>query len=293
MAKKTEITVFKDVKVRVMRVGDLDYFCITDLAKYKNTDRPDAPISSWINAKPNLDAIHEWELLYNADFKPTSEGGFNGYEKYLVDAFMKDKGNPTKWMTYTNGKAFIVKRGRYGGTYAHSTVALHFANYINTRFYINLLEEYQVLKKHQALALGDPHDIKRHLTSGNYSLMVAALFTQMDERLLTHPQPYKSRLPIAAEADMMNKIVFGMTAKSWRSKNTDKPTDRNQRDYASVLELVVLNNLEFLDAMLLQWDCGKKERQTILQEAYDFQYPILKRSKTIKRLEDLAKRVGE
>lgn len=64
----TEITVFKDVKVRVLRVEDQDYFCITDLAKYKNAARPDAPISSWINAKPNLDAIHEWELLHNPDF---------------------------------------------------------------------------------------------------------------------------------------------------------------------------------------------------------------------------------
>ena len=287
----TEITVFKNVKVRVLRVEDQDYFCITDLAKYKNADRPDAPISSWINAKPNLDAIHEWELLYNSDFKPTSKGGFNGYEKYLVEAFMKDKGNPTKWATYTNGKAFLVQRGRYGGTYAHATIALHFANYVNTRFYINLLEEYQVLKKEQTLALGDPHNIKRHLTSGNYSLLVASIFSQMDERLLTHPQPYKSRLPIAREADMLNQIVFGCSAKDWRSQNADKPLDRNMRDYASMLELVILNNLEFLDSMLLQWDCELEERQSILQEAYDFQYPILKRSKTVQRLEELSKRL--
>ena len=138
------------------------------------------------------------------------------------------------------------------------------------------------------MKLGDPLNIKRHLTSGNYSLLVTALVGQMDERLLTHPQPYKSRLPFASEADMINKIVFGNTAKEWRLHNTDKPADRNQRDYASVLELTVLNNLEFLDSMLLQWDCSKEDRQNILQEAYDFQYPILKKSKTIKRLQKLA-----
>jgi len=206
---------------------------------------------------------------------------------------MKNGSSPTKWRSYTNGKAFIVERGRYGGTYAHSTIALHFANYVNTRFYINLLEEYQVLKKHQALALGDPHNIKRHLTSGNYSLLVAAIFSQMDERLLTHPQPYKSRLPIASEADMLNQLVFGCTAKDWRAQNPDKPLDRNMRDYASMLELVILNNLEFLASMLLQWDCEQAERQQILQEAYDFQYPILKRSKTIQRLEDMSKQIGD
>ena len=78
---------FKDVKVRVKQVEGQDYFCITDLAKYKNPARPDFPVGSWINAKPNLDAIHEWELLYNPDFKPSSEGGSKGYEKYLVEHF--------------------------------------------------------------------------------------------------------------------------------------------------------------------------------------------------------------
>jgi hypothetical protein len=126
------------------------------------------------------------------------------------------------------------------------------------------------------------------LTAGNYSLLVSSLFSQMDERLLTHPQPYKSRLPLAAEADMLNEIIFKTTAKKWRAENTDKPTNRNLRDYASVLDLVILNNLEFLDAMLLQWDCGKEERKSILQEAYEFQHPILKRSKTIKRMQELA-----
>ena len=166
---------------------------------------------------------------------------------------------------------------------------LHFANYINAKFYLHVLEEYQSLKKEKLLSLGDPYNIKRHLASGNYSLLVAALFTQMDERLLTHPQPYKSRLPIAAEADMLNEIVFGMTAKEWRQQNADKPSDRNLRDYAAILDLMVLHNLEFLDSMLLQWDCDKSERQKILQEAYDFQYPLLKRSKTVKDMEALAK----
>ena len=120
-------------------------------------------------------------------------------------------------------------------------------------------------------------------------MLVTSILSQVDERLLTHPQPYKKRLPFAAEADMINKIVFGNTAKEWRLHNTDKPIDRNQRDYASVLQLTVLNNLEFLDAMLFQWDVQElEERKRILQGAYDFIYPILARSKTIKNLQKLA-----
>ena len=141
------------------------------------------------------------------------------------------------------------------------------------------------------MRLGNPFNIKRSLTTGNYSLLVTSILSQVDGRLLTQPQPYKSRLPFAAEADMINKIVFGNTSKEWRLHNTDKPTNRNQRDYASVLDLTVLNNLEFLDAMLIQWDVVElEERLKILQTTYDFIYPILQRSKTIRELQELADR---
>ena len=280
MNQKAEITVF-NTKVRVIRVGDSDYFCLTDLAKYKNPEQPNSTILSWINARPNLELVYFWELKYNPDFKHTSQGMFEGYEKYVAHEFMRDTGSPAKWIAYTNSKAFLVQRGRYGGTYAQSTVALQFANYINVNFYIHTLEEYQQLKQQRLLKIGDPQDLKRYLTAGNYALLVSAMFSQIDERLLTHPQPYKSRSPFQSEADMLNEIVFGTTAKQWRALNPDKPVNRNIRDYASVLDLVILNNLQFLDSMLLQWDCSKEDRKNILQEAYDFQYPILKRSKTI------------
>ena len=292
MSKQMEITVF-DTKVRVLRIDGADYFCITDLAKYKNSERPDSIISSWINAKPNLELLYQWELLHNPDFKPTSQGGYDGYERYLAEAFMKDSGSPSKWAAYTNAKSLVVQRGRYGGTYAHSTIALQFANYINVKFHLYVLEEYQKLKTAQVMQLGDPGEIKRHLTAGNYSLLVSSIFSQMDERLLMQPQPYKSRTPFQAEADMLNEIVFKITAKEWRLQHADKPADKNMRDYASVLDLVVLNNLQFLDSMLLQWGCAMEERRTFLEEAYTFQYPILQRSRTIQEMQKLADRVGE
>lgn len=286
-ATKAEIIVF-NTKVRVIRIDDDDYFCITDLAKYKNEKIPNSIILSWINAKPNLELVYYWEQRHNENFKRTPQGMFKGYQNYVTDEFMGDTGSPAKFVAYTNAKAFIVKRGRGGGTYAHSTIALQFANYINVNFYIHILEEYQDLKKERVLRLGDPADIKRYLTAGNYALLVSALFSQVDERLLAEPQPYKGRLPLASEADMLNNIVFGTTAKQWRLLNPDKPSNKNMRDYGKVLDLVILNNLQFLDSMLLQWDCTKEERERILKEAYDFQHPILKRSKTIKHMQDLA-----
>lgn len=290
MCEKAEIDVF-NTRVRVVRIEESDYICLTDLARYKSADSPDMVIRSWLNTRREVEFLQEWELAYNPDFKTTTSSSFKGFNKYVVEVFMKNLGSIGKWISYTNAKGIITQRGRYGGTYAHSTIALNFANYIHAKFYIRVLEEYQLLKQNKVLLMGDPGDIKRHLTAGNYSLLVSALFSQIDERLLTQPQPYKSRSPFQAEADMLNEIVFGTTAKQWRALNPDKPVDRNMRDYAAVLDLVILNNLQFLDSMLLQWGCDKEERKQILQEAYDFQYPILKRSKTVKHMQALADRV--
>lgn len=292
MSEKAEIDVF-NTRVRVIRIEESDYICLTDLARYKSADSPDMVIRSWLNTKRELEFLHEWELAYNSEFKTTTSSSFKGFNLYVVEVFLKNLSSVGKWVAYTNAKGVITKRGRYGGTYAHSTIALNFANYIHAKFYIRVLEEYQSLKQHQAVLLGDPGDIKRHLTAGNYSLLISALFSQIDERLLMPPQPYKSRSPFQAEADMLNEIVFGTTAKQWRALNPDKPVDRNMRDYASVLDLMVLNNLQFLDSMLLQWGCDKAERQQILQEAYTFQYPILKRSKTVERMQVLANKAKE
>lgn len=291
MSNKTEITVF-DTKVRVLRVDGIDYFCITDLARYKNPERPDVPIRSWMNTKREIDFLYEWEMKYNEDFKHTMDSVFKGFPLFLAEVHIKNSSSPAKWIAYTNAKGLIVKRGKYGGTFAQVTIALNFANYIHAKFYINLLEEYQILKQERMQQLGDPGDIKRQLTAGNYSLLVSSIFSKMDERLLMQPQPYKSRSPFQAEADMLNEIVFKITAKEWRAQNTDKPADKNMRDYASVLDLVVLNNLQFLDSMLLQWGCSMEERRTYLEEAYTFQYPILERSKTIQEMQKLAERVG-
>ena len=86
---------------------------------------------------------------------------------------------------------------------------------------------------------------------------------------------------------MINEIVFGTTAKTWRANNPDKPAGRSMRDYASILELVIYQNLEVVDAMLIQWGCDKEERKALLQETYEFQYPVLKRSKTIKKMQEI------
>jgi len=276
------------ISISYHQIENEEYINLTDIARYKNAKRPEIPVQKWIGANKTIEFLLAWERKNNPNFKHTEMGVFKGFERFAAETLAGKTVSSTKWINYTNAQGIKVVRGKYGGTFAHKNIAFHFATWVNADFYLYVVEEFERLKKEEYLRLGDPFYHKRNLAAGNYSLLVAAILSQVDERLLTHPQPYKSRLPIASEVDMINKIVFGNTSKEWRLHNTDKPTDRNQRDYASILDLIILNNLEFLDAMLLQWDCTKQERQSFLQEAYDFQYPILKRSKTIKRLQGLA-----
>ena len=198
---------------------------------------------------------------------------------------------PKMYIKNTGATGIVSTAGRYGGTFAHSDIALDLCRWIDPKFSVWINKEFQRLKAEEQLRLGDPFNIKRYLTSGNYSLLVTSIISQTDERLLTHPQPYNKGLPLASESDMLNKIVFGNTAKEWRLHNIDKPTDRNQRDYASILDLVILNNLEFLDAILLRWDLDKEEMKNIIMEAYNFQHPVLKTSKTIRKMQEIADRM--
>lgn len=260
------------------------FISLTDIAKRRQDSEPRFIIRSWFKNSNTLQFLETWETLENTNF--------NRDQMVTFRMSMQDNSitpNISNYIAQTGATGIVSSSGRHGGTFAHSDIALNFCYWLSPKFQVYLMKEFQRLKADEQIRLGDPFKIKRHLASGNYSVLMASILSNTDERLLTHPQPYKSRLPIAAEVDMINVIVFGQSAKQWMGNNPDKPTDRNQRDYASVLDLAILNNLEFLDALLIQWDVDTlKEREKILQDAYDFIYPILKRSKTIKNLQDLA-----
>lgn len=284
--KKIEV---EGLNIQIKTEGEQDYISLTDIAKKSSESKPIVLIRRWLRTQKTLSYLYAWEEVHNPNFKVSQKG----YFRDLIEDNTREV-SPAIYIKELGGIGIISTAGRFGGTYAHSDIALDFCRWIDPRFSVWVNKEFQRLKAEEQLRLGDPFNIKRFLASGNYSLLVTSLLSQVDERLLTHPQPYKKRLPFAAEADMINKIVFGNTSKEWRLHNTDKPTNRNQRDYASVLDLTVLNNLEFLDAMLIQWDVVElEERRKILQTTYDFIYPILKRSKTIKELQELAdKKLG-
>lgn len=280
MKKQKKSIIVQGAKIKINTEG---YISLTDIAKRSSKNPPVVTIQSWLRNQRTISFLATWEQVNNSDFDSSK---MTNFREFAADN--RTVISTAAYIEMTDAIGILTVRGRSGGTYAHSDIALEFCSWLSPEFKVYLIKEFQRLKAEEQLRIGDPFQLKRHLASGNYSLLVTAILSQTDERLLTHPQPYKSRLPIASETDMLNKIVFGNTAKEWRLHNTDKPADRNQRDYASILDLVILNNLEFLDAMLLQWDLDQEERKQFLQEAYDFQYPILQRSKTIQKMQELA-----
>lgn len=287
MSKKN----FSGPIVKLVKIEQEDYISLNQIVQSGNFSEPSERIKRWLRSNATIKYLAEWEYLHNQDFNSV---GFNRIKNDLFeDSFTV---TPTRWVELTNAKGIIPgKRGRYSkGAFAHIDIALHFAGFLSPAFQLYMLKEFRRLKQEEQIRLGDPFNIKRFLTAGSYSLLVHSLLSKIDERLLTHPQPYKNRLPFAAEADMINQIVFGQSAKQWRFNNPKTPTDRNQRDFASVLELVVLNCMEVIGAMLIQWDVVElKEREKILQETYDFITPILKRSKTIQDLQNLADKANQ
>ncbi|MFK7982053.1 MAG: KilA-N domain-containing protein [Saprospiraceae bacterium] len=282
---KRQVTKVQGISTTYHTIDSEEYINLTDIARHKDDRRPELPLQTWMNNMKTIEFLLAWEEKNNPNFKHGETTVFSGYKNFAAEMVAGKKTSATKWIKYTNAKGIKVVRGKYGGTFAHRNIAFHFASWVNASFYLHIIEEFKKKKKEELLRLGDPFDSKRQLTAGNHTLLVASILSQMDERLLTHPQPYKSRLPFAAEVDMINKIVFGFTAQEWRENNMDKPVNRNMRDYASILDLVTYQNLEVVDAMLLQWDCSKKERKELLQETYNFIYPILKRTKTVKRMQ--------
>jgi len=275
----------KGNNIRLLKVKEEDYVSLNDIAaaaKYKDTGER---IKAWIRAISTIKFLAEWEKLYNPNF---NSGRYARVKEEVFDNQFRF--TPTKWVETVGAIGIIPARpGRYSkGAFAHIDIALHFAGTLSEGFQLYIIKEFRRLKEDESMRLGDPFNIKRHLVTGNFQLMAREILSSMDERLLTHPQPYKSRLPFASEADLLNTIVFGKTAKEWRLQNPNAPTNRNQRDYANVIQLAVMNNLEFLNALLIHWEMDKGEREPILGNVAKWLFDAFKSFPTMTKLQDLA-----
>ena len=232
-----------------------EFISITDIAKYKS-DAPNDVIKNWMRNRETLEFLGLWESLHNPDFKPVEFDGFRS--EAGLHAFTM---SPTKWIESVNAIGIVSKAGRYGGTYAHSDIALEFASWISAEFKLYIMKDYQRLKKDENSRLSLNWNLNREIAKLNYRIHTDAIKDNLIPPELTPDQiSYK----YANEADLLNVALFGMTAKQWREKNSDKTG--NIRDDATLNQLLVLANMESYNAILIEQGKAMSERLVMLRE---------------------------
>ena len=273
---KTEIIV-KDTSIRVMRVGNVDYISLTDLAKFKDEERFDYIIQNWLRSKHTLEYVGTWELLYNQNFNSTEFDGFKneaGTHSFVM--------TPKRWISSTNAIGIISKQGRYNsGTYAHPDIAFEFASWISAEFKLYLITEFERLKQNESCQNKIEWSVRRELARTNYRIHTDSIKENIIPTLTEKQKLYA----YANEADLLNVALFGMTAKEWKDQNPN--LDGNMRDYANILQLVILVNLENLNAEMIEQGIESKIRLERLNTIAKKQYNILQDNNSIEKIEKL------
>ena len=274
MKVKKELLNVKGFEIVTFKTNDRDYISLTDIARYKGAAETDDVIKNWMRNRSTIEFLGLWEKINNPEFKPVEFDGFRneaGSNHFVL--------SPSKWKSYTHAIGIITRQGRNGGTFAHKDIAFEFASWISAEFKLFLIKEFQRLKEEENERLVLGWDIKRTLAKINYKIHTDAVKAH-----LIPPYISKSAADIvyANEADVLNMALFGMTAKNWRDKNPK--TDGNIRDYSIVEQLVVLANLEGLNAEFIRQGLSQGKRLQMLNEIAIIQMESLLGNPTIKKL---------
>ena len=240
-----------------------DYISLTDMVK--NIENGLVLIEKWLRNKNTIEFLGIWEEIYNDDFNsPEFEGIKNeaGLNRFSLSVKM--------WINKTNAIGIVAKAGRYGGTYAHKDIAFEFASWISPKFKLYLIKEFQRLKNDEIEKQKLGWDIKRTLVKMNYHIHTDAI-----KNNLIPPEIAKNKIPFiyATEADLLNVALFGLTAKQWSELNPK--LEGNMRDYATAEQLVVMANLESLNAQLIKQNISSKERLVQLNQVAIEQLQLL------------------
>lgn len=251
-----------------------DYISLTDLARYRNSDDPAGVIANWLRNRNTIDYLGLWEKMYNPEFKLLE---FEEFKKHAGEnAFTL---SPQKWITSTNAIGISSRSGRGGGTFAHKDIAFEFASWISPEFKLYVFKDYQRLKIDEASRLEIGWDTKRELSKINYRIHTDAIKEFLITPELTkQEQGYK----YATEADILNVALFGKTAKQWRIETGNKKL--NMRDFASVEQLIVLVNLESMNADMIRQNIPAMERLEKLRSVAYYQLKSLLSNDSAKKL---------
>ena len=277
--------VVKDQVINVIRIDDKEFISLTDLARYADNEEPRLPIRDWMRNKEVISYLGLWESIHNENFKGgefatfKNEAGSNTF-----------KMSPQKWIRETNAIGIISKSGRYdGGTFADPDIAFEFASWLSPEFKLYVIQEFQRLKKNEAYQNKLDWHANRVLAKVSYVVHTDAI-KSIIVPTLTEKQ---KKFVYAEEADVLNVALFGMTAKEWRENNPNLAEDGNIRDYTDLLHLVILSNLENINAELIEMGIPQSERLVRLNDMAKKQMELLRKNKSLKNLEYIENKVND
>jgi hypothetical protein len=269
-----QIIEVRGTQIAIIQVNQTDFISLTNIARHKNPIEPKDIVKNWMRSKTTIEFLGLWEKLHNPDFK--------GVE---FDSFIREAGSnafvlsPSKWIESTNAIGIISKQGNTGGTYAHKDIAFEFAAWLSAEFKLYLIMEFQRLKDEENSTKKQEWTLQRTLSKINYRIHTDAIKETLIPPVITREQ---IAAVYASEADLLNVALFGKSAREWRDQNPGKLG--NVRDEATLEQLVVLTNLESINALLIRNEMAQAERLQQLNSAAIQQMKSLLASPTIKRL---------
>lgn len=266
MKKVKQITIeVQGANIAVFSKAEEDFISLTDIARYKNSDHPDEVVRNWLRNRNTLEFLGIWERLNNPRFNPVEFDGFRtqaGLNSFTL--------SPKQWIAKTGAVGILSKAGRYGGTFAHKDIAFEFASWVSIEFKLYLIKEFQRLKNDENQRLSLAWDLNRTLSKLNYRIHTDAIKLHLIPPTLT---PDQVAVTYATEADVLNMALFGITARQWRETNPD--LEGNMRDHATVEQLLVLANIESMNAEFIHMGLPQDERLQRLNQIAIRQMQVL------------------
>ena len=257
--------------------NNTDYVSLTDIAKYLDPENPRFIIQNWMRNRNTIEFLGAWETINNTNFNRLEFDTVRNASG--TNAFVL---TPQRWIAETNAIGISSKAGRYGGTYAHSDIAFEFASWISPEFKLYLIQDYQRLKQEESYKNQLDWQVNRYISKLNYMIQTDAIKENIVPLLRKNQIAYA----YASEADVINVSLFGMTAKEFKKLYPDK--NGNQRDNASIEQLLVLNNLQGLNSEMINKGIPQSQRIQELNRIAKQQLELLIKNNQ-KALNDLKK----
>ena len=273
--RKTTIEV-QGAAITVLSQRENDFICLTDIARVKNADRSDDLVRNWLRNRNTVEFLGVWEQLNNPGFNSVEFDGIRmlaGLNSFAL--------TPKQWIEKTKAIGIVSHTGRYGGTYAHKDIAFEFASWISVEFKLYLIKEFQRLKEDENRRLSLAWNLNRTLSKLNYRIHTDAIRAHLIPAAVT---PDQAAITYANEADILNVALFGQTAKQWRDGSPN--AEGNMREYATIEQLLVLANIESMNAELIHMGLSQGDRLKRLNEIAIRQMQVLTTAPALKQIKE-------